>query len=79
MVAQSYKDEPLALTMADFKDQMATFEGGQTLRLADELSYEPEIDMIVSYPTYMDARHGNIDGSHRREAKRVVKFNYPET
>eukprot|EP00873_Tetraselmis_striata_P033345 jgi/Tetstr1/453609/TSEL_040565.t1 len=27
----------------------------------------------------MDARHAKIDGSHRREAKRMVKFNYPET
>eukprot|EP00873_Tetraselmis_striata_P026280 jgi/Tetstr1/446544/TSEL_034069.t1 len=35
--------------------------------------------MIVSYLTYMDARHGNIDGSHRWEAKRMVKVNYPET
>eukprot|EP00873_Tetraselmis_striata_P026634 jgi/Tetstr1/446898/TSEL_034356.t1 len=34
--------------------------------------------MIVSYLTYMDARHGNIDGSYRRKAKRTVKFNYPE-
>eukprot|EP00873_Tetraselmis_striata_P040357 jgi/Tetstr1/460621/TSEL_005820.t1 len=57
--------------MADFKDQVATYEGGQVLRFADDLSYEPEIDMIVSYLTYMDARHGNIDGSHRREAKRM--------
>eukprot|EP00873_Tetraselmis_striata_P002285 jgi/Tetstr1/422549/TSEL_013357.t1 len=65
--------------MADFKDQVATYEGGQVLRFADDLSYEPEIDMIVSYLTYMDARHGNIDGSHRREAKRMVRFNYPET
>eukprot|EP00873_Tetraselmis_striata_P035347 jgi/Tetstr1/455611/TSEL_042423.t1 len=65
--------------MADFKDQVATYEGGQAPRLADDLSYEPEVDMIVSYLTYMDARHGNIDGNHRREAKRMVKFNYPET
>eukprot|EP00873_Tetraselmis_striata_P013798 jgi/Tetstr1/434062/TSEL_023206.t1 len=67
------------MTMADFKDQVATFGGGQALRLADDSIYEPEIDMIVRYLTYMDARHGNIDGSHRREAKRMVKFNYPET
>eukprot|EP00873_Tetraselmis_striata_P017578 jgi/Tetstr1/437842/TSEL_026482.t1 len=65
--------------MADFKDQVATFEGGHAMRLANDLFYEPEIDMIVSYLTYMDARHGNIDGSHIREAKRMVRFNYPET
>eukprot|EP00873_Tetraselmis_striata_P044288 jgi/Tetstr1/464552/TSEL_009309.t1 len=67
MVAQSYMD------------QVGTYEGRQALRLAEDLSYEPEIDMVVNYLTYMDARHGNIDGSHRRDAKRMGKFNYPET
>eukprot|EP00873_Tetraselmis_striata_P013184 jgi/Tetstr1/433448/TSEL_022722.t1 len=64
--------------MADFKDQVATYKGGPAPRLAEELSYEPGT-MIVSYLTYMDVRQGNIDGSNRREAKRMVKFNYPET
>eukprot|EP00873_Tetraselmis_striata_P001686 jgi/Tetstr1/421950/TSEL_012849.t1 len=44
-----------------------------------EAPAQPEIDIIVSYLTFMDARHGNIDGIHRREAKRMVRYNYPET
>eukprot|EP00873_Tetraselmis_striata_P036999 jgi/Tetstr1/457263/TSEL_004191.t1 len=61
------------------KEQVATFEGGEAPRLADESSYEPEVDIIVKYPDYVDARHGNIDGNHRREAKRMVKLKYSDT
>eukprot|EP00873_Tetraselmis_striata_P003673 jgi/Tetstr1/423937/TSEL_001419.t1 len=74
-----YQYEPLALTKASFKEQVATFDGGEKPKLADASSYEPEVDIIVNYTDSMDARHGNIDGSHRREAKRMVNFNYPET
>eukprot|EP00873_Tetraselmis_striata_P029442 jgi/Tetstr1/449706/TSEL_036774.t1 len=65
--------------MANFKEQVATFEGGEAPKLADAGSYEPKVDIIVKYLDSVDARHGNIDGSHRREAKRTVKFNYQDT
>eukprot|EP00873_Tetraselmis_striata_P015870 jgi/Tetstr1/436134/TSEL_024981.t1 len=72
MVAQSYK------TMANFKELVAAHEGGENPRLADSSSYKPEIDVIIDFLTYCNARQANIDGSHRREAKRMVKENYPE-
>eukprot|EP00873_Tetraselmis_striata_P018907 jgi/Tetstr1/439171/TSEL_027622.t1 len=89
MVAQSYKStrtaiffseeyEPLALTMANFKELVAAFEGGEKPRLADSSSYKPEIDVIIDFLSAYGARQANIDGSHRREAKRMVKENYPE-
>eukprot|EP00873_Tetraselmis_striata_P012674 jgi/Tetstr1/432938/TSEL_002346.t1 len=72
MVAQSYK------TMANFKELVAADEGGENPRLADSSSYKPEIDVIVEFLGAHGARQANIDGSHRREAKRMVKENYPE-
>eukprot|EP00873_Tetraselmis_striata_P015194 jgi/Tetstr1/435458/TSEL_024364.t1 len=78
MVAQSYKYEPLALTMANFKEQVAIFEGGEKPILADSSSYKPQIDVIIEFLDSQSARQANIDGSHRREAKRMVKENYPE-
>eukprot|EP00873_Tetraselmis_striata_P023402 jgi/Tetstr1/443666/TSEL_031658.t1 len=66
MVAQSYKD------------LVAAFEGGEKPRLADSSSYKPEIDEIIKFLVAHGARQANIDGSHRREAKRMVKENYPE-
>eukprot|EP00873_Tetraselmis_striata_P040542 jgi/Tetstr1/460806/TSEL_000561.t1 len=88
MVAQSYKSlnkiffsdeyEPLAQTMANFKELVAAHEGGENPRLADSNSYRPEIDVIVEFLRAHAARQANIDGSHRREAKRMVKENYPE-
>eukprot|EP00873_Tetraselmis_striata_P006431 jgi/Tetstr1/426695/TSEL_016965.t1 len=70
--------EPLALTMGDFKEQVALFEGGEKQSLADSCSYKPEIDVIIKFLGAQGARQANIDGSHRREAKRMVKENYPE-
>eukprot|EP00873_Tetraselmis_striata_P040626 jgi/Tetstr1/460890/TSEL_006047.t1 len=70
--------EPLALTMANFKELVATFEGGEKPRLADASSYKPEIDVIIKFWGSHGALQANIDGSHRREAKRMVKENYPE-
>eukprot|EP00873_Tetraselmis_striata_P039505 jgi/Tetstr1/459769/TSEL_005122.t1 len=70
--------EPLALTMANFKELVAAFEGGEKPRLADSSSYKPEIDVIIKFPGAHGARQANIDGSHRREAKPMVKENYPE-
>eukprot|EP00873_Tetraselmis_striata_P033240 jgi/Tetstr1/453504/TSEL_040473.t1 len=70
--------EPLALTMANFKELVAAFEGGEKPRLADSSSYKPEIDVIIKFLGAHGARQANIDGSHRREAKRMVKENYPE-
>eukprot|EP00873_Tetraselmis_striata_P023581 jgi/Tetstr1/443845/TSEL_031799.t1 len=70
--------EPLALTMANFKELVAAHEGGENPRLADSSSYKPEIDVIIDFLRYCNARQANIDGSHRREAKRMVKENYPE-
>eukprot|EP00873_Tetraselmis_striata_P041885 jgi/Tetstr1/462149/TSEL_007214.t1 len=78
MVAQSYKYEPLALTMANFKELVAAFEGGENPRLADSSSYKPEIDVIIEFLSAYGALQANIDGSHRREAKRMVKEKYPE-
>eukprot|EP00873_Tetraselmis_striata_P036601 jgi/Tetstr1/456865/TSEL_043537.t1 len=72
MVAQSYK------TMANFKELVAAHEGGENPGLADSSSYKPEIDVIVEFLRAHGARQANIDGSHRREAKRMVKENYPE-
>eukprot|EP00873_Tetraselmis_striata_P037814 jgi/Tetstr1/458078/TSEL_044585.t1 len=70
--------EPLALTMANFKELVAAHEGGEKPGLADSKSYKPEIDIIVEFLRAHGARQANIDGSHRREAKRMVKENYPE-
>eukprot|EP00873_Tetraselmis_striata_P014134 jgi/Tetstr1/434398/TSEL_023499.t1 len=70
--------EPLALTMANFKELVAAFEGGENPRLADSSSYKPEIDVIIKFLGAYGALQANIDGSHRREAKRMVKENYPE-
>eukprot|EP00873_Tetraselmis_striata_P004320 jgi/Tetstr1/424584/TSEL_015109.t1 len=70
--------EPLALTMANFKELVAAHEGGEKPRLADSSSYKPEIDVIIEFLSAYGARQANIDGSHRREAKRMVKENYPE-
>eukprot|EP00873_Tetraselmis_striata_P038362 jgi/Tetstr1/458626/TSEL_045029.t1 len=70
--------EPLALTMGSFKELVAAFEGGEKPRLADSSSYKPEIDVIIKFLVAHGARQANIDGSHRREAKRMVKENYPE-
>eukprot|EP00873_Tetraselmis_striata_P003096 jgi/Tetstr1/423360/TSEL_014053.t1 len=70
--------EPLALTMANFKELVAAFEGGENPRLADSSSYKPEIDVIIKFLGAYGALQANIDGSHRREAKRMVKQNYPE-
>eukprot|EP00873_Tetraselmis_striata_P029104 jgi/Tetstr1/449368/TSEL_003879.t2 len=65
-------------TMANFKELVAAHEGGENPRLADSSSYKPEIDVIIDFLRYYNARQANIDGSHRREAKRMVKENYPE-
>eukprot|EP00873_Tetraselmis_striata_P011516 jgi/Tetstr1/431780/TSEL_021276.t1 len=70
--------EPLALTMANFKQLVAAHEGGEKPRLADSSSYKPEIDVIIEFLSAYGALQANIDGSHRREAKRMVKENYPE-
>eukprot|EP00873_Tetraselmis_striata_P042532 jgi/Tetstr1/462796/TSEL_007746.t1 len=70
--------EPLALTMANFKELVAAHEGGENPRLADSSSYKPEIDVIIEFLSAYGARQANIDGIHRREAKRMVKENYPE-
>eukprot|EP00873_Tetraselmis_striata_P025149 jgi/Tetstr1/445413/TSEL_033196.t1 len=70
--------EPLALTMANFKELVAAFEGGEDPRLADSSSYKPEIDVNIKFLGSHGALQANIDGSHRREAKRMVKENYPE-
>eukprot|EP00873_Tetraselmis_striata_P039421 jgi/Tetstr1/459685/TSEL_005040.t1 len=70
--------EPLALTMANFKELVAAHEGGENPRLADSSSYKPEIDVIIEFLSAYGALQTNIDGSHRREAKRMVKENYPE-
>eukprot|EP00873_Tetraselmis_striata_P045470 jgi/Tetstr1/465734/TSEL_010359.t1 len=70
--------EPLALTMANFKELVAAFGGGEKPRLADSSSYKPEIDVIIKFLGAHGARQANIDGSHRREAKRMVKEKYPE-
>eukprot|EP00873_Tetraselmis_striata_P045793 jgi/Tetstr1/466057/TSEL_010644.t1 len=70
--------EPLAQTMANFKELVAAHEGGENPRLADSSSYKPEIDVIIDFLSAYGARQANIDGSHRREAKRMVKENYPE-
>eukprot|EP00873_Tetraselmis_striata_P040553 jgi/Tetstr1/460817/TSEL_000571.t1 len=70
--------EPLALTMANFKELVAAHEGGENPRLADSSSYKPEIDVIIEFLSAYGALQANIDGSQRREAKRMVKENYPE-
>eukprot|EP00873_Tetraselmis_striata_P014593 jgi/Tetstr1/434857/TSEL_002571.t1 len=70
--------EPFALTMANFKELVAAFEGGENPRLADSSSYKPEIDVMIEFLVAYGALQANIDGSHRREAKRRVKENYPE-
>eukprot|EP00873_Tetraselmis_striata_P041583 jgi/Tetstr1/461847/TSEL_006926.t1 len=70
--------EPLALSMASFKELVAAFEGGEKPRLADSSSYKPEIDVIIKFLVAHGACQANIDGSHRREAKRMVKENYRE-
>eukprot|EP00873_Tetraselmis_striata_P007031 jgi/Tetstr1/427295/TSEL_017464.t1 len=70
--------EPLALTMANFKELVAAFEGGENRRLADSSSYKLEIDVIIKFLGAHGVRQANIDGSHRREGKRMVKENYPE-
>eukprot|EP00873_Tetraselmis_striata_P023531 jgi/Tetstr1/443795/TSEL_031783.t1 len=64
--------------MANFKEQVAAFEGGEKPRLADSSSYKPEIDVIIKFLGSPGALQANIDGSHRREAKLMVKRNYPE-
>eukprot|EP00873_Tetraselmis_striata_P014350 jgi/Tetstr1/434614/TSEL_023705.t1 len=56
-------------TMANFKELVATFEGGEKPRLADASSYKPEIDVIIKFLDFKGALQANIDGSHRREAK----------
>eukprot|EP00873_Tetraselmis_striata_P016755 jgi/Tetstr1/437019/TSEL_025779.t1 len=70
--------EPLALTMGNFKEQVAIFEGGEKPMLADSSSYKPEIDVVIKFLDSQGACQATIDGSHRREAKRMVKENYPE-
>eukprot|EP00873_Tetraselmis_striata_P041355 jgi/Tetstr1/461619/TSEL_006719.t1 len=77
-VVSSGEYVPLARTMAEFKEQVAIFEGGEKPDLADSSSYKPEIDVIIKFLHSQGARQANIDGSHRREAKRMVKENYPE-
>eukprot|EP00873_Tetraselmis_striata_P021213 jgi/Tetstr1/441477/TSEL_003120.t1 len=64
--------------MANFKELVAAFEGGENPRLADSSSYKPQIDVIIEFLSAYGALQANIDGSHRREAKRMVKENYPE-
>eukprot|EP00873_Tetraselmis_striata_P011097 jgi/Tetstr1/431361/TSEL_021052.t1 len=64
--------------MANFKELVAAHEGGENPRLADSSSYKPEIDVIIEFLSAYGALQANIDGSHRREAKRMVKKNYPE-
>eukprot|EP00873_Tetraselmis_striata_P012039 jgi/Tetstr1/432303/TSEL_021705.t1 len=87
MVAQSYKSmtsnfrvvyEPLALTMANFKELVAAHEGMEKPRLAYSSSNKPEIDVIIEFLGAHGVRQANIDGSHKREAKRMVKENYPD-
>eukprot|EP00873_Tetraselmis_striata_P000878 jgi/Tetstr1/421142/TSEL_012185.t1 len=87
MVAQSYKSmtsnfrvvyEPLALTMANFKELVAAHEGMEKPRLADSSSNKPEIDVIIEFLGAHGVRQANIDGTHKREAKRMVKKNYPD-
>eukprot|EP00873_Tetraselmis_striata_P017934 jgi/Tetstr1/438198/TSEL_026798.t1 len=56
--------EPLALTMASFKELVAAFEGGEKPRLADASSYKPEIDVIIKFVGSQGALQANIDGSH---------------
>eukprot|EP00873_Tetraselmis_striata_P033351 jgi/Tetstr1/453615/TSEL_040571.t1 len=58
---------------------VAAIGGGEKPRLADSSSYKPEIDVIVKFLGSQGALQANIDGSHRREAERMVKENYPET
>eukprot|EP00873_Tetraselmis_striata_P019284 jgi/Tetstr1/439548/TSEL_027977.t1 len=55
--------------MANFKELVSTFEGGEKPRLADASSYKPEIDVTIKFLDYQDALQANIDGSHTREAK----------
>eukprot|EP00873_Tetraselmis_striata_P035497 jgi/Tetstr1/455761/TSEL_042559.t3 len=64
--------------MANFKELVAAFEGREKPRLADSSSYKPEIDVIIKFLGSQGALQANIDGSHRREARRMVKENYPE-
>eukprot|EP00873_Tetraselmis_striata_P037376 jgi/Tetstr1/457640/TSEL_044207.t1 len=64
--------------MANFKELVAGHEGGESPRLADSCSYKPKIDVIIEFLSAYGALQANIDGSHRREAKRMVKENYPE-
>eukprot|EP00873_Tetraselmis_striata_P037293 jgi/Tetstr1/457557/TSEL_044126.t1 len=64
--------------IANFEDLVAAFEGGENPRLAHASSYKPEIDVIIKFMGCECALPANIDGSHRREAKCMVKENYPE-
>eukprot|EP00873_Tetraselmis_striata_P021443 jgi/Tetstr1/441707/TSEL_029930.t1 len=64
--------------IANFEDLVAAFEGGENPRLADASSYKPEIDAIIKFMGCECALQANIDGSHRREAKCMMKENYPE-
>eukprot|EP00873_Tetraselmis_striata_P019365 jgi/Tetstr1/439629/TSEL_028051.t1 len=57
--------EPLALTMANFKELVAAFEGGENPRLADSSSYKPEIDVIIEFLSAYGALQANIDGSQQ--------------
>eukprot|EP00873_Tetraselmis_striata_P038376 jgi/Tetstr1/458640/TSEL_004344.t1 len=63
--------------MANFKGLVADFEGGDNPRLADASSYTQEVDVIIKFLDAQCALQANIDGSYRREAKRMVKENYP--
>lgn len=65
-----YRYEPLALTFAAFKDQVATFEGEEKPRLADASSYKPVVDVIVKFPDFDGVCHGSIDATidERRSA-----------
>eukprot|EP00873_Tetraselmis_striata_P003329 jgi/Tetstr1/423593/TSEL_014265.t1 len=75
----SYGHLKVEIAVPEVKTSHVTaFEGGEKPRLADLSSYKPEIDVIIKFLGAHGARQANIDGSHRREAKRMVKENYPE-
>eukprot|EP00873_Tetraselmis_striata_P023881 jgi/Tetstr1/444145/TSEL_032043.t1 len=73
----SYGHLKVEIAVPEVKTSHA-FEGGEKPRLADLSSYKPEIDVIIKFLGAHGARQANIDGSHRREAKRMVKEIYPE-
>eukprot|EP00873_Tetraselmis_striata_P007935 jgi/Tetstr1/428199/TSEL_001820.t1 len=75
MVAQSYKRNP-SLSAENFSVSFPVVHKNRDFFSKD--SYKPEIDVIIDFLSAYGARQANIDGSHRREAKRMVKENYPE-